>query len=191
MTSEKRLREEIILLGRFLYERSFLFATAGNISARLKKEILITPKGKCKGELSPKEISKISLEGKVISGQPSSEWRMHLAVYKKREDISAVIHAHPLWATLLSFFGKKLKRKIGSNLAEMRFVPYFPSGSEELAMGMAKAVTQNPRCDTFILKRHGVVVLGKDLREARFKLERLEFFSFLSLMIISLTHQNK
>ncbi len=178
-------RKEIVSLGKFLYERGYLLATDGNISAcrREKGVILITPRGKCKGELSVKEIGKISLTGKVISGDVSSEWRMHLACYKGRKDIRAVIHAHPPWTTLISLRKGDLEPSLLPEaeiyLREMRSIPYHRPGSKELADAVFEVVTKNPRVDIFILKRHGAIVLGKDLRDARFKLERLEFFSFL------------
>ncbi|MEO0102713.1 MAG: class II aldolase/adducin family protein [candidate division WOR-3 bacterium] len=186
MTGEEKLKREIVLLGKFLYERGFLVATDGNISTRLREKIFITPKGKCKGEISVQEISEISLSGKTISGEPSSEWRMHLAVYKKRKDISAVIHAHPPFATLLSLGEGKIlsfDAPAETHLGEIRFIPYFKPGSEELAEAVAEAVGKNLRCDIFILKKHGVVILGKDLKDARFKLERLEFGLFLFWLV--------
>ncbi|MEO0098190.1 MAG: class II aldolase/adducin family protein [candidate division WOR-3 bacterium] len=187
MPSEKKLKEEITLLGRFLYERGFFFATTGNISARMREVVFITPRGRCKGELSPKEISKISLKGKVISGEPSSEWRMHLGIYGVRQSVKAVIHAHSPFATFISFLGKlkilRFDAYSETHLGEIRFISYFKPGSEELAEAVAEAVGKNPESDIFILKRHGAVVLGKDLKEARLNLERLEFFARLFWLI--------
>jgi len=181
--SEIQIKRGIVLLGKFLYERGFLVATDGNISARGVKAgiVLITPKGRCKGELKIREISKIGLNGKVISGEPSSEWRLHLAVYRARSDVGAIVHAHPLFTTLISLQkkGRLMDLPEAETLGEIRFIPYFPPGSKELAWAVTKALAKNPGCDIFILKRHGVIVLGKELKYARFKLERLEFFSFL------------
>jgi len=184
MTPGKReasLKKEICLLGRFLYDRGFFVATDGNLSVRLEEAILISPTGKCKGELLPQEICKVSLSGKIISGQPSSEYLLHLLVYKKRDDVAAIIHAHPLFLTLLGLKEERLKKLpfLSEGGLEMEFVPYFPPGSRELAEAVGRAVEENPKTSLFILKRHGVVVFGSSLKSARFQLERAEFLARL------------
>uniref|UniRef100_A0A7C3UNQ0 Class II aldolase/adducin family protein n=1 Tax=candidate division WOR-3 bacterium TaxID=2052148 RepID=A0A7C3UNQ0_UNCW3 len=180
LSDERLLRKEICLLGRFLYERGFFVATDGNISVRLGEEILISPTGKCKGELLPDEICRVSLEGKIIEGIPSSETGLHLLVYKKRADVWAIIHAHPLFLTLLGLKEERSKLpSLSEGELEMKFIPYFPPGSRELAEAVGKAVAKDPKVSIFILKRHGVVVFGSSLKSARFQLERAEFLARL------------
>ena len=85
--------EQIIKTGAVLYEKNFIYATNGNISVRVDKNIFITTTGLCKGELKSKDILKVDLNGKVIKGKPSIELHMHLGIYKSRKDVNAVILA--------------------------------------------------------------------------------------------------
>ncbi len=92
------LRREIVEAGRRVYNRNFVAANDGNISARVDaKRVLITPSGVSKGFLKPEDLIVIDCEGKVLAGggKPSSELFMHLRIYKERPDINGVCHAHP------------------------------------------------------------------------------------------------
>ncbi len=183
LNREGLLKREIVKLGKFLYERGYVVATAGNISARLKNYFLITPHNRCKGEILLKEISKVSFTGETIFGRPSMEWRLHLAIYRERGDIGGIIHAHPPFLTLTSFGEKDLDFLLlpeGEEMGKVRFIPFFPPGSEGLAMAVKETVRKDRRANLLILRRHGVVVFGRDLKEARFNLERGEFFAFLN-----------
>jgi L-fuculose-phosphate aldolase len=95
---EKRIREDIVNVMRNLYRRGLVSALSGNASIRVPGTncIWITPSGIFKGGLTVDDLVKIDLEGNVVEGfrKPSSEWRFHVAIYKSRPDINAVIHAH-------------------------------------------------------------------------------------------------
>ena len=229
-------KQRIIELGRFLYNNHYIVATDGNISSRLNsKEILITRTGVCKGEMKIKDIIKIDINDLKHVGQgislarslsnpkglpykPSSEYRFHLAIYKNRPDINAVIHAHPTYCTVFavknpppesglptregsirqSTFNKggfpstlmgegkgegelnaKLLTETEETLGKIGYVGYFKPGSLELAKAVGKASIKH---NAIILAHHGVVVFGKDLTEARYRLERLEFLSKVTLL---------
>jgi L-fuculose-phosphate aldolase len=181
-------KEKIIKLGKFLYDRGYIVATDGNISVRLNsKEILITRSGVCKGELKIGDIVKLNignwkLEIETFKVMPSSEYRMHIEVYKNRPDINAVIHTHPPFSTVFAVSGKKLNVKLltetEETLGKVKNIGYFEPGSSELAQEVGKAsIKQN----AIILAHHGVIILGKDLTEARYRLERLEFLAKIIL----------
>ncbi|MCP4362473.1 MAG: class II aldolase/adducin family protein, partial [Chloroflexi bacterium] len=109
-TSEFQLRQEIVQVGRRMYEKGFVLASDGNISARLGHgRILLTPSGLAKGHLDPDELIVINEAGKKIGGprhlHPTSETPMHLEAYRQRPDIQAVVHAHPPYAVALSIAG--------------------------------------------------------------------------------------
>jgi len=185
---------DIIKLGKFLYDRGYVVATDGNISVRLNsKQILITRTGVCKGELKIGDILQLSLRccrrqprGNLILTKndrlPSTEYRMHLAIYKNRPDINAIIHTHPPYSTVFAVTGKKLNAKLLTETEEtlgiIKNVGYFKPGSLELANAVGKALIKH---NAIILAHHGVVVIGKDLTEARYRLERLEFLSKVTL----------
>src|SRR5260221_2138027 len=77
---------------------------SGNVSARIDNGMLITPTGMTYGELKPADIVAVRNDGTAMAGQrmPSSEWRFHLAIYKARDDVEAIVHTHSLNATALA-----------------------------------------------------------------------------------------
>lgn len=182
------LKTAIIRFGKFLYDKGYIIATDGNISIRLNaKEILITRSGVCKGEMKIKDIVKLGFRdlGLGIGNckvMPSSEYRMHLAIYENRPDVNAVIHAHPQYSTVFAVSCKKLDVKLltetEETLGKIGYVGYFKPGSLELAKAVGKASVKH---NVMILAHHGVVVIGKNLTEARYRLERLEFLAKVSL----------
>ena len=96
--TEWQLRRDIVTIGRKMYQKDFVAATDGNISARLMgNRMLITPSGSCLGELTPNQLVLVDFNRRVLSGtaNPSSETPMHIMAYSQRTDINAVIHAHP------------------------------------------------------------------------------------------------
>ena len=193
-------KQRIIELGRFLYNNHYIVATDGNISSRLNsKEILITRTGVCKGKLKNSDICSVGVYpqqtklprinlGATVATTinkllPSTEYRMHLAIYENRPDVNAVIHAHPPYSTTFAMLGKKLDVKLltetEETLGTIKQVGYFKPGSLELARAVGKASIKH---NVMILAHHGVVVCGKDLLEAKYRLERLEFLSKVTLL---------
>ncbi|HQE83849.1 MAG TPA: class II aldolase/adducin family protein, partial [Candidatus Hydrogenedentes bacterium] len=105
MENERALREAICNVGRRLWEKGFVAATDGNISVRLSDErFLCTPSGVSKGFMAPNDLIVADASGNKVSGQGgvTSEFRTHLAAYEEREDIRAVVHAHPTKAIAAS-----------------------------------------------------------------------------------------
>lgn len=194
----QKLKTTIIRLGKFLYDKGYIVATDGNISVRLNsKEILITRTGVCKGELKTNDIVRLLTtetsekpeknsrrpQRSLRLNYPSTEYRMHLAIYENRPDINAVIHTHPQYSTVFAVSGKKLDVKLltetEKTLGKIGYVGYFKPGSLELAKEVGKVSVKH---NVIIFAHHGVVVIGKDLTEARYRLERLEFLSKVTLL---------
>jgi len=192
MREELILRRAICEVGRLLYERKLVVATDGNLSIRLdKRNILITPAGFCKGFLSPPDIIRLpltcslapSLLGSLSRARPSSETPMHLAIYQTRPDISAIVHAHPPYATSFAASGRKLDANL---IPETRIfdgpvgrAPFVKPGSDKLAQSVARVLKDHNYC---LLARHGAVSLGNNLLEAYYRLERLEFLAQVTLL---------
>ena len=170
--------QEIIRYARLLYRNRLIAGADGNLSIRLDDErILVTASGVHKGLMGHEGLIVVDKEGKQRAGigQASTEVPMHLAIYEKVEDAKAIIHAHAPWATAASL---KRDRLDLSDLAEARLlfpevkvVPFLPPGSNELAQAAARAAAENK---IFILKAHGVVAWGKNLKEAFCLIEALE-----------------
>lgn len=180
MTNQNHKRS-IIDIGKFLYDKGYVVATDGNISVKFNPvKVLITRSGICKGEMAIKDILPLSLRGvaQLDNLQVSSEYQMHLAIYHSRPDIKAIIHAHPLYSTIFAATGKKIDTKLltetEETLGQIGYVGYYKPGSLELAKAVGSVSLKS---NVIILARHGVVVCGKDLSEAKYSLERLELLA--------------
>lgn len=113
--NETYLRLQIVSAGKKLAQRFFVASNDGNISAKLDDNtILITPTGINKGEVVPDQIVKVDSEGNVIEGhmEVTSEIKMHLAAYRFRPDIRAIVHAHPPAATAFAITGEKIDQPL-------------------------------------------------------------------------------
>jgi L-fuculose-phosphate aldolase len=103
----QRLRKEIVYTNRVCVESGLIRSSDGNISIRLEDDrFLVTPSGLYKRRLKPKQLLIVNHQAEVIKGKgslrPSSELLMHLEAYRRREDIGAVLHAHPPYSTALA-----------------------------------------------------------------------------------------
>jgi ribulose-5-phosphate 4-epimerase/fuculose-1-phosphate aldolase len=105
--NESQAREEICRVGKSLYERGYVHASAGNVSVRLEDGFLITPTDACLGFLDPAALSRLDREGKQLSGAPASKTiALHTAIYRAAAAFDAntacVIHTHSTHAVALS-----------------------------------------------------------------------------------------
>jgi L-fuculose-phosphate aldolase len=125
--------------------------TAGNASARAGGLIRITPSALPYEEMTVDDLVTLGPDGAVVAGgrEPSSEWRVHVAVYAARPEARALMHTHSEHATAWSEGGKPLGRWLTA--------PYFPSGSDEIADAAVAALGDR---DAVLLGRHGVLAVG-------------------------------
>lgn len=174
---EAALRVEMCRIGKRLWERELVGAAEGNLSCRLPDgRLLCTPSGLSKGHMSPDDLVVIELDGTPIgAGQPSSEIRMHLGIYRERADCEAVIHAHPPTATGFSVAEERIPDDILPEaavvLGPVVTVPFCMPGTEEVPDALTPHLS---RAKSFLLGHHGAVVLGKSLEDALFRMETLE-----------------
>ncbi|MBM4428559.1 MAG: class II aldolase/adducin family protein [Chloroflexi bacterium] len=179
-STEFDLRLAIIECGRITYERHLTTSNDGNISIRMSDgNVLITPSGLSKGRLNPDDLLIVDLDGNVISSRPdrkpSSETPMHLEVYKHRDDVCAVLHAHPIFATTLTVadlqFPSDVLPEVLLTLGEVPITEYAtPSSHEDAVVIRPFLKTHN----AMILRQHGSLTYGKNLDEALIHLERIE-----------------
>jgi L-fuculose-phosphate aldolase len=180
MKNRSQIVSQIMKIGRKLYSAGFAPATDGNISVRSGDNIYITASGEPKGDLKAKDILKLSSSGKPLQNgtKPTSELAIHMAVYRARRDVGAVIHAHPPYATAASLSGIPLENyympEIVLTLGKIPKTPYFKPMSYESAVAVGRLIKNH---NAVILSRHGSVTTGKNLREAFFNLERLESYA--------------
>ncbi|MCE4607237.1 MAG: class II aldolase/adducin family protein [Desulfurococcales archaeon] len=181
-------RKEIIEVMKLLYDRGLINIMGGNASIvdRTRGIVYISPSAVPKNLLKPEDIAVISLNGDVISGNPSSEYRMHLSIYRMIPRAKSVLHAHLPHAVLAGDLGLVLnplkyvesKYTVGDCVS---MVPSLPSGSKELAEATAGALARTG-CRVAILLGHGAVAYSdKSLYHALDSLEGLEFLSYLEI----------
>ena len=109
--SEQEHREEIVHVGRLMFDKGWIAANDGNITVLLDEgRILATPRGVSKGMLKSDDLVVVDLEGQKLSGalEVTTEIGMHLTIYKSRPDVRAVVHAHPPAATGFAVAGRAL-----------------------------------------------------------------------------------
>ena len=168
-------REDVARYARLMWRRGLVTALGGNISVRVGDLVVITPTRRPKPLLKPCEIAVMRLDGGVVEGVPSSEWRMHVAIYSARDDVSAIVHAHPV--EVVAAAEKADLNELFPYLSEARaylncvgYADYAEPGTWELANAVAEAVK---RCDAVVMRRHGAVAVGRSLAEAFNRLEVL------------------
>ncbi len=178
-------RSALVSCGRRLDVLGFTPATDGNVSVRLGADvILVTPAGREKGELSPEDLLLVDLEGRIVqgAGRPSTEMPMHLLCYRRRGDVGGVVHAHPPIATAFAAAGVPLDApvmpEIVLTVGTIPLVPYATPGTEQLAQALEPWVDGH---DAFLLASHGVLTLGRDVREALHRMERVEHLAKVTL----------
>ncbi|MFX1487564.1 MAG: NAD(P)-dependent oxidoreductase, partial [Promethearchaeota archaeon] len=176
-----QLKAEIVNLCRILLKEKHVIGSAGNVSVRIKNEndefVLITPSNVNYSDMKPNDILIIDMEGKVLEGDrnPSVEKQMHLSVYKKREDVNAVIHAHSIYSTVLSTLNLSLPPIIEELVpyigGEVICAEYGEAGTEELAEGVLKGLEEK---NAVLLSNHGNLCCGSHLEGAYTVLKYLE-----------------
>lgn len=176
-----QLRKEIVQVGIKLYERGYIAANDGNISARIdKNRVLITPTRICKGFMKTKDLSIIDMKGKLISGgkKPSSERDFHVKILRDRPDVNSVCHAHPPYATGFAVAGIPLDKmvlpEVIIRLGIVPIVEYGTPGHSDLYDQIQKKLKDH---DAFLLANHGAITVGSSVMDAYDKMETLEHFA--------------
>jgi len=185
MADETRLREEIVEAGRRLYKKGFVAANDGNVSVRLDGgRILITPSGVCKGDMDPGMMVVVDGDGKVLSGRlrPSSEMKMHLAVYRIRDDVRAIVHAHPPKATAFAVAGLPLDKltlpEVVFSLGSVAFSEYGTPSTKQVPEAVVRVIGD---AGAVLLANHGALTVGAGVMDAYFRMETLEHFAAITL----------
>ena len=178
MNETSEYKKLIVEFGKRLYNQNHIGGTEGNLSVRLPDgNILITAAGINKGFMSPEDCVICTAEGakKFGAGRPSSELMMHLAIYNERQDVRAVCHAHPIFATAFSLAGKDMLNPILPELVlALKGVPLAPF-AEPGTLALAKSIMPYIKdYDAILLQSHGAVAYGESLDDAYNKIEMLE-----------------
>ncbi|MBQ2653675.1 MAG: class II aldolase/adducin family protein [Methanobrevibacter sp.] len=167
----KKNVQEIINVGNNIFNKNLVSGKSGNISKRIKSAngdiVAITPTLTSLGNLKQEDIVLVDLDGNLLTkGKPSSELFMHLEIYKKRDDVSAIVHTHSPYATGFAFSNKRIKRLEGFGEIKDPYLPYIEyekPGSDNLAIKASEGIGDS---DVLVLKKHGVICVGENLKEA-------------------------
>ncbi|MCQ2385141.1 MAG: class II aldolase/adducin family protein [Clostridia bacterium] len=185
MQSAYEIKKAICEVGHKLYDKGFVAANDGNISVKVNdNEFYCTPTGVSKGDLTPDMIIRIDGTGKKIEGKlnPSSEIKMHLRVYKERPDVGAVVHAHPPVATAFTVAGVELDQYIlPEAVLTIGNVPTCEYGTPSTMEIPDSLMPYIQKHDAFLLKNHGALTVGCDLKKACFTMEEVEFNAKINL----------
>ncbi len=184
-SSEMDLRKQLVRFGKWVHRLGYTPGTAGNLSVRLDEHlILATPTGCSKGLLRVADIVLIDNEGHKLAGarNVTSEIGMHLAVYRMRPDVQAIVHTHPPIATAFAACGKALDQPICSEILMttglVPLAPYATTGTEEVSASLEPFI---PDHDAILLANHGLLTYGSSLPDAFMKTETVEHFAQVCL----------
>jgi L-fuculose-phosphate aldolase len=183
--SERELRRQLSRFSHWMYRLGFAPGTSGNLSVKLDdRRILATPTGCSKALLRPGDMVIVDHDGHFISGtrNVTSEIGMHLAVYRGRPDVNAVVHAHPPIATGFASCGLALDAPLCAELimtlGSIPLAPYATTGTDEVGASLQPFLRDH---DAILMANHGLVTYGKDLLDAFMKTETCEHFAQVSL----------
>ncbi|HBZ19877.1 MAG TPA: aldolase [Bacteroidales bacterium] len=190
----KKERKEVAMFMRRLYRQGLTTTSGGNISLKISGDIIvITPSATDKGRMRWREVGIMTLTGENLTPElkPSIENEMHLSIYRKKKEITAIVHAHPLFASAFT----AMKCTINTDLtAEARaicgdpcFVPYALMGTKELASVASECIMKS---DILLLENHGILTTGSSILQAFDKLEVIENAAKMT-MIVKMTGKKK
>jgi L-fuculose-phosphate aldolase len=183
---EFKLREQMCEIGRKIWLKGFCAGNEGNHSYRLSEDrILCTPSLISKGNLKPDDMCIVDMTGKQISGKRkrTSEILLHLAIFKERPDVRAVIHSHPPHATAFAIADIDLPTCIHPEaevfLGPVKTAKYVTPGDNRLPDSIKPYIKES---NTILLGNHGVVCYSPDLEDAYYKLEIVDAYARILLL---------
>lgn len=182
----KEYKKEVAYFMRRLYSKNLTTTSGGNISCRPDDDsLLITPSATDKGRMKSDQIIVMTMKGTIRKStlKPSIETGMHIAIYKKRPDIKAIVHAHPPVASAFTALHRSINCTLTSEaraiLGVPRLAPYALMGTPLLAEIVADHALD---AGVILLENHGIICLGNTLLEAFDRMEVLEAAAKMTLI---------
>ena len=175
-------RELVVEYGKKLLTENLTNGTGGHISI-LDPEtgyLAISPSGIGYFETEPEDVVIMDLDGNVVEGdrKPSSEWDLHIEMYKAKPGMNAVVHTHSMYCTVLACLGETLKSShyilAAMGTDEIPLAPYVTYGTKELAEAAAAVIGESKAC---LLANHGMIGVGRDIRDAFGVAEKCEWLA--------------
>ncbi len=187
MNEEERARADIIEIAHRVYAKGWVANHDGNLSVRVAEDrIIATPTSVSKGDVRPEQLIAVDLSGNKLEGtrRGFSEFALHLAVYRARPDVKAVLHAHPVTAAGFAVAGVELDPtfmpeavvSLGDAIPTAEFaLPYGESGAAPLLAHVQEV-------DVMLLANHGVIGYGPDLWTAFYRVELVEHLARIQMV---------
>jgi L-fuculose-phosphate aldolase len=184
----KKERKEVARFMRRLYKNGLTTTSGGNISLRVSDEfVLITPSATDKGTMRWNEIGIMTIMGENLTShlKPSMEAEMHLSIYRKKKEINAIVHAHPVVASSFTAMNCKIETNLTAEAAAILgnplMVPYALMGTADLARIASENILKS---DILLLENHGILTAGSNLLQAFDKIEVLENAAKMTLITL-------
>lgn len=188
LPDDAQARENILEAGRRMYDKSYCAANDGNISCRTADGgFWVTPSGVSKGFMTEDMLIKVDADGNILEKNTelgvSSEINMHLAVYREKPEVNAVVHAHPPLSTAFACarmpMDKPVVNEAVMNLGEVPCAPFALPGTKDLAESIVPYLEGHA---AVLLANHGAVTWGESMEKAYFRLETLEYYAKMLML---------
>ena len=188
MQNINEIKDQICDVCHKMWQLGWVAANDGNVSVRLEDgRILATPTGMSKSFITPEKLVLLDPEGNVLEAadglRPSSEIKMHLRCYDKRDDVMSVIHAHPPGATGFAVAHKAMDMyNMIEDVAVIGAVPLTPYGTPS-TVEVPNAIEAH---DVMLLENHGALAVGSDVITAFYRMESLELWAKITINAVIL-----
>lgn len=183
----EELKEQVCDICHKMWQLGWVAANDGNVSVKLDENaFLVTPTGISKSFITPEKLLIITKDCEIIEGtagyKPSSEIKMHLRCYQERDDVGAVVHAHPPAATGFAVAHLPMDRytmiELVITLGSVPLTPYATPSTYEVPDAIAPYLQEH---DVMLLENHGALALGCDVITAYYRMETLELWAKISI----------
>lgn len=181
--NNRKYKEKIINGLKYLEGKKINNSAEGNLSIRSKNGFYISPSGLTPKEMKYEDIAFVDFNGNFVgSSKPSSEWKMHLSIYKKK-NINVIVHSHSIWASSLSCLRKKIPSfhymvaEFGGG--DIKCSKYATFGSDKIAKNVSLALENRKGC---LISNHGQITVGNTIEEAISLCESMEKLSMQYLI---------
>lgn len=185
--NSQEIKEQICDVCHKMWQLGWVAANDGNVSVKMDDGTFwVTPTGMSKSFITPDKLIRIDADMNVVEGapglKPSSETKMHMRCYQERDDVGAVVHAHPPTATGYAVANRPLDNysmiETVIAIGSIPVTPYGTPSTYEVPEAIAPYLQEH---DVLLLQNHGALTVGCDLITAYYRMETLELFAKISL----------
>lgn len=190
--NEQELKDQICDVCHKMWQLGWVAANDGNVSAKIDEDTFFaTPTGMSKAFITPEKLIKINKKGEILEAaeglRPSSEIKMHLRCYEKRDDVWSVIHAHPPGATGFAVAHKAMDMyNMIEDVAVIGAVPLTPYGTPSTVEVPNSIEPYLEEHDVMLLENHGALAVGSDVITAFYRMESLELWAKITINAVIL-----